>query len=822
MADVDAAFMEELREAFQIEAQELIQTIATGLIDLEKTPAGEDRRAILEPVYRAAHSLKGAARAVSVGNVEELCQALETVFASLKDGDTDLSPDQFDVLQQMVDALTQVIFPTDGQTPPPVADLVHALGKLTNGKGAPSRSDALDVAASPAGPVGQGDEPCDEATLAVQPALGNGAAAEAAEAAQEEGAELDLRSCLNAVAQKTQVSAPAEQKDRPDAQDSQSTRSRPALSDTVRIRTEKLDSLLLGAEQMLSVKLATEQRSSDLQEIMGMLSQWKKEWTKLGPQARTLRQLLDGPTNGNGTAQIGDHAKPLLEFLDWNQSYLESVDAELHGLARTIDGDHRVVTTLVDDLLEEAKSVLMLPFSSMLQAFPKMARDISRKLEKDIDLRIEGEEVEIDKRILEATKDPLIHLVRNCIDHGIESPEERERNGKPRRGTVTVAVSGVSGNRVRIVVSDDGAGIDPVKVRKMGIERGLVAAAEAEELSDEDCLSLIFHSGLSTSGIITDLSGRGLGMAIVQEGAEKLGGRVSVDSELGAGTTFTIDLPLTLATFRGVIVKCARHLFVVPTASINRVTRVAPAEVKTVGSRESILLDDEPVALARLDAVLGLTAPAGRDEGAKALTVVVIASAGTRIAFAVDEVLNEQEVLVKGLGKQLVRVANIAGATILGSGEVVPILNVSDLMKTAVSEGVAATVSRSSGSEETAVKSVLVAEDSITSRMLLKNILQSAGYQVQTAVDGMEGLTTLKTGQFDLVVSDVDMPRMNGFELTQQIRSDGKLAELPVVLVTARGSPEDRERGVDAGANAYIVKSSFDQSNLLSVVERLI
>jgi len=821
MPDIDAAFMAELREAFQIEAKELIQTISTGLIELEKMPAGDDRRAAVESVYRAAHSLKGAARAVSVADVEGICQALETVFASLKDGETDLSPDQFDILQQIIDALTDVISPTEGQPPPPLADLIRSLSTLAKGEGTPSPSDSLGIPASPDEPVDQSDEPSAEATLDTQPALRDVSTSQTVEAPSASEQKLDLRSCLEAVALKTKDGADAESSDRANGPDSRSTRSRSALSDTVRIRTEKLDSLLLGAEQMLSMKLATEQRSSDLQDIVGLLSQWKKEWSKLGVQAHALRQMLDGPTNGNGTAQIGSHAKPLLEFLDWNQSYLESFEAELQGLARSIDGDHRAVTTLVDDLLEEAKSVLMLPFNSMLQAFPKMARDISRKLEKDVDLSIQGEKVEIDKRILEEIKDPLIHLVRNCIDHGIEAPEERERSHKPRRGTVTIAVSGVSANRVRIMVSDDGCGIDPAKVRTMGIDRGLISPAEAEELSDEECLSLIFHTGLSTSAIITDLSGRGLGMAIVQEGAEKLGGRVSVDSELGKGTTFTIDLPLTLATFRGVIVSSARHLFAVPTANVDRVTRIQPSGIKTVGSRETILLDGEPVSLARLDAVLGLTAPAGRDEDAKALTAVVIASAGTRIAFAVDEVVNEQEVLVKGLGKQLVRVTNIAAATVLGSGEVVPILNVSDLMKTVVSESSGARVSRSADSDETAPKSVLVAEDSITSRMLLKNILQSAGYQVQTAVDGMEGLTTLKTGQFDLLVSDVDMPRMNGFELTQQIRSDDKLADLPVVLVTARGTPEDRERGVDAGANAYIVKSSFDQSNLLSVVERL-
>lgn len=328
---------------------------------------------------------------------------------------------------------------------------------------------------------------------------------------------------------------------------------------------------------------------------------------------------------------------------------------------------------------------------------------------------------------------------------------------------------------------------------------------------------LAFQSGISTSSIITDISGRGLGLAIVREKVEQLGGTVAIESHPDAGTTFRIALPLTLANFRGVLVGVGGQFFIIPIASIGRVARLADMDIRTVENRETISLDEKAVSLVRLGDVLGLPskAAAGKSAGEMA---IVLDLGSTRIAFQVDEVIGEQEVLVKPLGPQLARVRNIAGASVLGTGQVVPVLNVPDLMKSAVKFAAGMPVQPA----ETRTQSVLVVEDSITSRALLKNILESAGYAVTTAVDGVDAYTVLKTAVFDLVVSDVEMPRMDGFELTAKVRSDKQLAELPIVLVTALESHEYRERGIDVGANAYIVKSSFDQSNLLEVIRRLI
>ncbi|MBV9128567.1 MAG: response regulator, partial [Verrucomicrobia bacterium] len=460
--------------------------------------------------------------------------------------------------------------------------------------------------------------------------------------------------------------------------------------------------------------------------------------------------------------------------------------------------------------------------------FPKQVRDLARDEGKQVELVVRGREIEIDKRILEEMKDPLIHLVRNAIDHGLEKPEARTARGKPPRGLLRLAVSQLDGSKVEIVIADDGEGIDPQRVKTSAVKSGAISEEEAGRLDDAAALMLIFHSGVSTSPIITEISGRGLGMAIVREKIEKLGGQIAIDTRPGAGTTFRILLPITLATFKGILVAVAGQIFVLPVPSVERIARVKREEIQTVGNRETISIDGRAVAFAWLEEVLELPPrPSHPESGGGFIEAVVLGVAEKRIAFAVDAVLNEQEVLVKPLGKPLLRVRNVAAATVLASGTPALILNAADLLKSAVRlagasrRGALPAAGNNNGAAER-VRDLLVADDSVTSRMLLKNILESAGYRVATAVDGAEALTALRSREFDLVVSDVEMPRLDGFELTAKIRADQKLAELPVVLVTALGSREHQERGIDVGADAYIVKSSFDQSNLLDVIRKLI
>ena len=567
-----------------------------------------------------------------------------------------------------------------------------------------------------------------------------------------------------------------------------------AAADTVRVSTQKLNAILLKAEELVGAKIAAAARSAELRELAADLARSNQKSVGVESRRRDVDTL--------------------------DRKRLEQT---LRKLSRAAHQDALALAALTDGILEDTKKVLLLPCSYLLASQPRMLRDLARDLGKDAELRVAGEDIEIDRRVLDELRDPMTHLLRNAVDHGIETPDRRREAGKPERALVTITVTPAEGNRVEIVVSDDGIGIDRAKVRNAAVRSGIVTAGDQTESADAEVANLIFHSGLSTSPMITDVSGRGLGLAIVREKVEKLGGTISVSSQPGSGTTFRLLVPLHVATFRGVSVDVAGQRFMIPSFSVERVIRVASDDIKSVENRQTIAVGPLAVSLVRLRDILELSGPE-RQAAGTAQPVVVVRSGDRRIGLLVDEIHGEQEVVVKPLGSLLTRVRNIAGASISGGGAVVPILNVSDLVASVTRHG--ATRSTAFGqtdhSEPSRRHRVLVAEDSITSRSLLKRLLEDAGYEVVATVDGLDALTTLRADAFDLVVSDVDMPNMNGFELTIKIRADKALGELPVVLVTSLGSARDRAYGIEVGASAYIAKSDFDQGSLLETIRRLL
>jgi two-component system chemotaxis sensor kinase CheA len=578
-----------------------------------------------------------------------------------------------------------------------------------------------------------------------------------------------------------------------------------AAPDTVRVSTQKLGAILTEAEALVGARIAARARAAELRALAADVGNWNQLRAR-----RTARQRR----SHEGTAAA-------LETLESETLYSRTLESSLRKLAGAAHRDALALASITDRLLEDAKRVLLLPCSYLLGALPRVVHDMARKQGKEADLLLYGEDIEIDRRVLDELKDPLIHLLRNCVDHGLEKGDVRRKLGKPTRGSVTITAKPVEGNRVELTVADDGSGIDTGKVVKAAVRLGLIPNDETASVPQADATGFIFHSGLSTSQIITDLSGRGLGLAIVREKVEKLGGTITVTSTPGVGTTFRLLVPSSLATFRGVLVEAAGRRLVLPTAGVVRVTRVKPEEIKTIENRQTISLGGRAMSLVRLRDVLELSGPDGRANSA-ARPAVVVRAADRQVAFLVDEVLGEQEVMVKSLGHQLTRVRNVSGASISGTGTVIPILNVADLVESASTARGPAPVDAGRDTAPERRARLLVAEDSITARTLVKSILEGAGYTVAIAVDGIDALTRLKTEPFDMLVSDVDMPRMNGFELTAKIRADKKLGELPVVLVTALGTQNDREYGIEVGANAYVVKSDFDQSNLLEIIRRLL
>ena len=765
MNNKEQEFKKRLLATFKAEATDHLRTISAGLYELEKSPPVEVQTEIVETIFRDSHSLKGAARAVNSSEIEAICRAFEGVFAAWKKNGVRRLEGLFDTLYLTIDAVKSILSTIEtGENA-----LEKGLFSMVTGELA---SYEIKLSSAP-------------------------------EVHREEVIYLDQTP-------EPRIIEPLP----PSAKDAFAAKRRiladtPLSEDTVRVSTAKLGSLLAQAEELLTVKTAAALFTSNLNELSTLAdtaSQKHEQGRYEGPSMITGR-----PADRRRTSE---------RHLDEAAQAVEALKNRLAAIIKSSINESRAINKMVDGLLEDAKKTMMLPFSALFEPLPMIVRDLAREQMKEVDIVISGESTEVDRRVLEEMKDPLIHLVRNAIDHGTTRPIERAKKGKPERANISIKVTTASDNRVRLELSDDGDGVDLAKVRRSAVREGVLSADEASKLSDDETLHLVFRSSITTSDIITDISGRGLGLAIVREKAEKLGGTVEVQTS-GAGTIFTIDLPVTVATFRGIMVTATGQDFILPTANIEKSIRARQDDIKTVENRRTVTFQGRPVPFVPLSDLMNLPRRKKSPEENDFLQALVVNSLGRYVAIGVDEIKSEQEILVKGLGRLLARVRNISGTALLESGRLVLILNPADLVRSAAKAS-GAPVPFAAAEAATEKKTVLVVEDSITSRVLIKNILESAGYTVKTSVDGIEGLTLLKTEPFDLVVSDIEMPRMDGFELTKRIRADKRLSDLPVILVSALETREDREQGIEAGANAYIIKSSFDQSNLLEVARRLL
>lgn len=756
----DEELIKRLQAIFRVEAEEHIRRFSSLLIELENNKKTAEIGELTENIFRETHSLKGAARSVGMKDIEAVCHVLEDIFGKIKKEAINLTAKQFDILHKATDSLIKMIAGSEKKAPGEHRELIKQLRTIT------SEEEQTVTSEGPETPdTNTSEENNNPASVLTE---------EPPEDVHLLNEELQIK--------------------------------------TVRIPTAVLDQLFLQAEQLVQYKITAEQRTADLMSISDFISSWKTEMRKSGAYHSE-----------------GDPQK-LQDLLSWNESNLHELATSITDMTQAMEDDQHLLGRMIDDHLDSTKKVLMLPVSTLTEGFPQLVRNLARSQDKEVELIVHGKEIEVDKRIMEELKDPLIHLIRNCIDHGIKKPVERQNLNKPSSGKVILNFNAIESRHLEISISDDGEGIDIEKVRNAAIKAGVLSIKSLDKLDTQETLMLIFQSGVSTSPIITDISGRGLGLAIVREKVEKLGGSVSVESSIRNGTTFRLELPLTLSTFRCVLLNTGRQMFAVPTIHIEHAIRINSEDMKTIENRETIMVDGEIIIAANLAKVLEIANTNNDIRNKKNepesdtnfIQLLILAHAGKRIAYIVDDILGEYQIVVKEMGKQLSRVRNITGAAVLGSGKVVPVINVSDLMNSAMHLSVSGRETREIKTKIAKKYKILVVDDSITSRTLIKNIVETSGYIVETAVDGTDAFAKALRGNFDLIVSDVDMPRMSGFELTAKIRKDRKLSELPVVLVTALESKEDLEHGLDVGANAYIIKSSFDQSNLLEVIKKLL
>jgi two-component system sensor histidine kinase and response regulator WspE len=480
---------------------------------------------------------------------------------------------------------------------------------------------------------------------------------------------------------------------------------------------------------------------------------------------------------------------------------------------------------LSERLHHEVISSRLRPFQDGVRGFPRLVRDVARQLGKSVHLEILGEQTGVDRDILEKLEAPLNHLIRNALDHGIESLDERRTAGKPETASLKLEARHVAG-MLQITLTDDGRGIDIEKIRTRIVEREMTTPEMASRMTEPELLEFLFLSGFSTRSEVTSLSGRGVGLDVVQSMVQSVGGSVRLTTQLGRGTCFSLQLPITMSVIRALLVTIGGEPYAFPLSRLDRIGSVPGEDVEVIEGRQFFKLDDQTIGLVSAAQVLERPAGAGAAAG-EPLQVVVISDRGQSFGVVVDAILGERDLDVRPLDPRLGKVPNLNSASVLEDGWPVLIIDVEDLVRSIdnIVHGrrLRASWRRDGGKTvERRVKSILVVDDSITVRELERQLLESRGYHVETAVDGVDGWNAARTGHFDLIVSDIDMPRMDGIQLVRHIKSDARLRPVPVVIVSYKERQEDRLRGLDAGADAYLTKSSFRDETFLNTVSDLI
>lgn len=737
------------------EAVEYLKKIGDGLVLLEKN---HDDIETMDLIFRAAHTINGSARMLALTKISGVAHKLEDILDAVKEKKLKLTQAHFASLLATVDVISEA-----------VVQLRHALTD--------AGFDHEPVVKALVG-ILQGAEQPKDITVTRQ--------AESAESGQPPASLVTAKPepVPLPVAKKPSPAAPAQKE------------AAAKVDETLRISASKLDETIKILGEVISSQSRIREHGNTLESILKSLQ-------------RAIKAL---PEN------VGENHQGQNAYAETTTAISNSISA-LKQLGADYKNDVAYQSILTDQLMERGSRLRMLPLSTTLDTFYRYTRDIAVSCGKSIELRITGGETELDKKIIENIGDPLMHMIRNCIDHGIESTEQRKNAGKPETGTITIA-AGYEGVSVFIHISDDGGGIPLEKVRQKAIDKRIYTHEALSQLPESEIINLIFKPGFSTSGFITDISGRGVGMDVVRQNVvEKLKGAIFVTTESGKGTDFHITLPLTLAMMRVFLVSLGDVVFGIMVSSIVEVMKLRKTDVIAVVDKKAIRLREQLVPLVELSALVGLP---GRNTGSPdELNVVVLISSGEKMAVTVDSMINEEDMEIKPLPYHLRRAALVSGVALTGKSEIALVLNTPRLFAASrnIKEMDGPTSATNMGAREI---TILVVDDSVNTREIERSILESYGYKVNVAADGMEAYEKAQSFNYDLIVTDVEMPVMDGFSLTEKLRKDNNYKHTPIIIVSSRDRDEDKRKGAQAGANAYIVKGSFDQSNLLDTVQALL
>ncbi|MGL2686818.1 chemotaxis histidine kinase/response regulator CheAY2 [Helicobacter pylori] len=795
--------LQEIMEDFLIEAFEMNEQLDQDLVELEHNPEDLD---LLNRIFRVAHTIKGSSSFLNLNILTHLTHNMEDVLNRARKGEIKITPDIMDVVLRSIDLMKTLLVTirdtgsdTNNGKENEIEEAVKQLQAITsqNLEGAKETSGTKEAPKEvkeeikektkeevKANKTPTAENPASDNPLADEPDLDY-----ANMSAEEVEAEIERLLNKRQEADKerrAQKKQEAKQEVTPTKEPPKTETPKAPKTETkakAKADTEENKAPSIGVEQTVRVDV---RRLDHLMNLIGELVLGKN---------RLIRIYSDVEERYDGE-----------KFLEELNQVVSSISA---------------VTT---DLQLAVMKTRMQPVGKVFNKFPRMVRDLSRELGKSIELIIEGEETELDKSIVEEIGDPLIHIIRNSCDHGIEPLEERRRLNKPETGKVQLSAYN-EGNHIVIKISDDGKGLDPVMLKEKAIEKGVISERDAEGMSDREAFNLIFKPGFSTAKVVSNVSGRGVGMDVVKTNIEKLNGIIEIDSEVGVGTTQKLKIPLTLAIIQALLVGVQEEYYAIPLSSVLETVRISQDEIYTVDGKSVLRLRDEVLSLVRLSDIFKVDAIL---ESNSDVYVVIIGLADQKIGVIVDYLIGQEEVVIKSLGYYLKNTRGIAGATVRGDGKITLIVDVGAMMDMAKSIKVNITTLMNE-SESTKSKNspsdyiVLAIDDSSTDRAIIRKCLKPLGITLLEATNGLEGLEMLKNGDKipDAILVDIEMPKMDGYTFASEVRKYNKFKNLPLIAVTSRVTKTDRMRGVESGMTEYITKP-YSGEYLTTVVKRSI
>ncbi len=801
-------------ELFRLEAESQAEILSSGVLAIEEQRQSAE---IIESLMRAAHSLKGAARIVGLDAAVQVAHALEDVFLAAGDNKISVQPTHADILLTGIDFLSSIAAAENGNDAT-WQDQANACVRNLQALASSAPQQAIDRRTETVEPqtskgtheeqslIPEGSSKTEPTHLATETAAKGKTqqgSQEPAETESKSSAEVEPTETIPA-----DVSRPQKKQD---------------SHNSVKPQEDLADSSKDEEDRVVRVS------AGSLTRLVGLAGESLVEARQLRPFADSLLALREFQTDlcdqitaceeKIRSVELPPSQMTLIESL--RQRSVQSLD-KLTKIIEAFEGFARRNEDLSERLHREVIFSRMRPLADGIHGFPRLVRDVSRQLNKQVRLVVNGEQTGVDRDILDKLEAPLSHLVRNALDHGMELPDDRVREGKPAGGTVTIDAGHRAGS-LTISITDDGRGISLESLKTKIIERELVTAQVAERLSEAELLEFLFLPGFSTRNKVTEISGRGVGLDVVQTMVKAVGGTVRITTQPGTQTCFTLQLPITMSVIRALLVDIGGEPYAFPLPRIDHILTCRREEIESVESRNYIDHDGVAIGLVHASNVFDIEMP---DSDEDTLSIVVVSDRGQRFGLVINEFLGERDLEVRPLDSRLGKVPNISSASLLENGDPVLIVDIEDLVRSIDSlltgRGISPIDAAREELEASQAKRILVVDDSITVRELERQLLQSRGYEVDVAVDGMDGWNAFRSTPYDLVVSDVDMPRMDGIGLVTLIKTDAQRSHIPVVIVSYKDREEDRLRGLDAGANRYLTKSSFQDDTFLETIVDLI